>query len=555
MKSAIVYLFLLVVLIGCKDQPTAPNTALDLPKRPNILWLVAEDLSPVIPSFGDSTILTPTLSRLAAEGVCYDNFYSPSPVCAPSRFAIATGMYPSHLGANHMRTGPWFAPEISPEIIKRMAQYMPEGITPYETVTPPTIKMMSEYLRKAGYYCTNNSKNDYQFLVTATAWDENSNDAHWRNRTDKNQPFFAIFNFGVTHESQIWAKANDSLWVDEHLEVPVPPYLPDTEVGKQDVRRMYSNVKQMDHQVGEILKQLEEDGELENTIIFWYTDHGGPLPRQKRLLYDSGLKVPLIVRFPNQSQANTRNDDLLSFIDLAPTVLSLAGIAPDDSFDGKAFLGDHARTDKAQYIHAAADRFDAVYDHNRAVRDKRFKYIKYYDREKPMFLHVAYRDQMPIMQELYRLQEAGELTDAQAQWFRETKPEEELFDILNDPYELNDISKNPKYADKLAELRQECDRWVAAIDDKNLKPEKELLATFYPNGEQPTMAMPTISNDHGTITLSCQTEGASIGYKVWTGDAEPTAWQVYTSPFVLEEGQQLKVVADRIGYVKSVAEL
>ena len=271
--------------------------SLNLPSKPNILWLVAEDLGPYLPSFGDSTVETPNLSRLAAEGVRYTHFFSPSGVCAPSRAAISTGMYPSGIAANHMRTA-------------GNPKFFPKEIVPYEAMPPAGVKMHAERMREAGYYCTNNAKEDYQYKKNLMAWNESSKNAHWRNRPD-GQPFFAIFNFEVTHESRIWAKANDSLWVDADLKVEVPPYLPDNEIGRQDVRRMYSNIKEMDAQVGKVLDQLEEDGLLESTIIFWYSDHGGPLPRQKRLCYDSGLHVPLIIRFPGQQRAGQIDAQLL----------------------------------------------------------------------------------------------------------------------------------------------------------------------------------------------------------------------------------------------------
>ncbi|MEL6651971.1 MAG: sulfatase-like hydrolase/transferase, partial [Bacteroidota bacterium] len=313
-------LLLALILIACspKAEPiTQPTYPTRTPEKPNILWIVAEDLSPVLPDFGDPTIETPNVSRLVAEGVRYTNVYSPSGVCAPSRAALSTGMYPSSIGANHMRTGPWYAdlpPGIFEEHVARQAKNMPEGVAPYEAVPPAEVMMHGEAMRRLGYYCTNNAKEDYQFRKTLTAWDECSNQAHWRNRPE-GKPFFSIFNIGVTHESRIWAKAEDSLWVDENLNVPVPPYLPDNAIGQRDVRRMYSNIKEMDNRVGVILAELEEDGLLENTIVFWYTDHGGPLPRQKRLLYDSGMRVPMAIRFPNQAYAGTTDDRLISFID------------------------------------------------------------------------------------------------------------------------------------------------------------------------------------------------------------------------------------------------
>ncbi|PHN02723.1 sulfatase family protein [Flavilitoribacter nigricans] len=558
--SRIFFLVLMTLLLACgrsaiKEEPVLQATGLAHPQlgEPvNILWLVAEDISPYLPMFGDSTIATPNLSWLASEGVCYDNVFASTPVCAPARAAIATGLYANRLGANHMRTGPWYSSNVSPEAIAIATRNSPEGMVPYEAVPPPEVKMLSEYLRRVGYYCTNNAKEDYQFRKPVTAWDESSNRAHWRNGP-KGQPFFSVFNFEVTHESRIWSKAKDSLWVAADQPVPVPPYLPDTEIGRQDIRRMYSNIKEMDAQVGEILQQLRDDGLLEKTIIVWYSDHGGPLPRQKRLLFDSGLKVPMIIRFPGRQFAGERDDRLISFVDFAPTTLSLAGIAPPDYMDGQAFLGHYAAETDRAYIFAAADRFGPSYDNNRAVRDKRFKYIRYYHPEKPRFLHTAYRDQMPIMQELYHLRDAGELTAAQALWFRETKPEEELFDTQADPHEIHDLAGDPAYAEKLQELRAACDQWVEDIQDKNLMLEPELIQQFWPDMKQPQTAEPIVSATNGLFELSCSTPGASIGYKFLDPGQEPGLhnWRVYTEAFALPEGKEVVVVAHRIGYSAS----
>lgn len=532
--------FLLLTLTRCEapqqaDEPAEPT----LDFQPNILWLVAEDLSPVLPSFGDSTITTPTLSRLAAEGIRYTYVFSPSGVCAPSRAAIATGMYPNHIGAHHMRNGG------SP-------QYLPPGITPYEAIPPAGVKMHSQYLREIGYYTTNNAKEDYQFRKPVMAWDESSRQAHWKNRKP-GQPFFAIFNFGVTHESRIWAKADDSLWVDADLDVPVPPYLPDNEVGRRDVRRMYSNIKEMDAQVGAVLAELEAEGLLDSTIVFWYSDHGGPLPRQKRLLYDSGMRLPLIVRFPDQRRAGEVDDQLVSFIDFKPTILSLAGIAPPDYVDGQAFLGPYAAATPRSYVHGAADRFDKEYDMIRAVRDNRFKYLRNFQPEKPYYLPVAYREQMPVMQELLRMREAGELDEYEAQWFRPTKDPEELFDTEADPHELHNLAGDPAYAEKLAELRAEADRWMDEIDDNGLLPEKDFIASIWPSGEQPVTQPPVAQPDaDNRFVLQSATEGASIGYQRLQASEEPSdVWQVYTEPVTLEAGERLIAVAHRIGFKPS----
>ncbi|MCY3770395.1 MAG: sulfatase-like hydrolase/transferase, partial [Gemmatimonadetes bacterium] len=265
---------ILSVFIALLALDPAWGQSPDVPDRPNILWLVAEDMSPYLASFGDPTVSTPNLDRLAAEGVRYTNVFSVSGVCSPSRAALATGMYPTSIGAHHMRTT-YQQPE---------AREM--GIIDYEVVPPPHVRMVSEIMREHGYYTSNNSKEDYQFHPSMMAWDETSLFAHWRNRPE-GKPFFSVFNFGVTHEGQIWNPATTwnlrygrdvfppdrnqelvwipfppgvekELYIPSDLQVPVPPYLPDTPPVIKDIRRMYSNVVEMDRYVGVVLSQLEE---------------------------------------------------------------------------------------------------------------------------------------------------------------------------------------------------------------------------------------------------------------------------------------------------------
>ncbi|MDZ4700465.1 MAG: sulfatase [Rhodothermales bacterium] len=539
MHRVLATFLLLALALGCDSKPPAAAPAsLDLGFRPNILWLVAEDLSPIIPPFGDSTVATPTLSRLAAEGVRYTHVFSPSGVCAPSRAALATGLYQTHMGAMHMRTG-------------GDPRWLPPGLTPYEAMPPVGVKLHSEYLREAGYYATNAAKEDYQFTAPVTAWDESSADAHWRNRAP-GQPFFAVINFGVTHESQVWSRANDSLWVPEDLDVPVPPYLPDNAVGRRDIRQVYSNIKTMDDQVGQALAELEAAGLMDSTIVVWYADNGGPLPRQKRLVYDSGLRVPMIIRYPGQWRAGEVDDRLISFVDFKPTLLSMVGIEPPDYVDGQAFEGEFAAAEPRAYIHGAADRFDEQYDMIRAVRNHQFKYLRNFQPEKPYYLPVAYREQMPIMQELLRMRDAGELDEYQAQWFRPTKAPEELFDILADPHELHNLAGDPAYAATLAALRAECDRWMAEIGDGGSMPEMDFLATIWPDGTQPVTAPPASEMVDGRLALTSATDGASIGYqRLADEEAIGRHWEVYTGPIPLDAGERIVSVAHRIGFVAS----
>jgi arylsulfatase A-like enzyme len=427
----------------------------------------------------------------------------------------------------------------------------PEGIMPYEALPPPYVKMHSQYFREAGYFASNNAKEDYQFRKPVTAWDESGPAAHWRNKAP-GQPFFSVFNLGITHESQVWEQQENPLLISEDLEVRVPPYLPTTEVALRDVRQVYSNIVALDLQVGRILAQLEEDGLADSTIVFFFSDHGGPLPRQKRMLYDSGLHLPMIIRFPDRWHAGSIDDQLISFVDFKSTILSLAGIEPPDYSDGRAFLGEFVETPKRQYVHAAADRFDNQYDTIRAVRDSRYKYLRNYNLDQPYYLPLPYREQMPIMQELLKLNERGDLTDIQSQWFRLQKPLEELFDTDNDPHELHNLAGDRRYEEKLSELGNEMNEWLANINDLGFVPERELIASFWPQGRQPITEPPVFSINENSLSLISETEGASIGYQVIDDNQELGAsWKIYQEPIRIEVGQRLIALAHRIGFVPS----
>ena len=459
-------LFLLAACTSYKETSTPAYDTLTLPNQPNILWIVAEDLSPVIPAYGDSTIKTTHLDRIFNEGIRYTHMFSVSGVCAPSRFSIATGIYTTRGGAQHMRTS-------------SRQEYMEQiGVIPYEATPDPPVRMMSEILREHGYYTTNNSKQDYQFTAPVTAWDENGREAHWRNRPE-NAPFFSVINLGVTHESQIWARANDSLLIPHDTEVPIPPYLPDTDIVRKDILRMYSNILLLDARIGEILTELESDNLLDQTIIMFYSDHGGPLPRQKRQLYDSGLHVPFAIRFPNRQLAGLTDNQLISFIDLAPTVFSLAGALIPEYLDGQAFLGNQRASTAREFIHAAADRFDTEYDTRRAVRSHQFKYIRNLQPDRGYYLPVTYREQMATMQELLRLRDEDKLNSYQSQWFRDSKPLEELFNIETDPHELFNVAEDPTYAEQLVKMRTELEAWMSDTNDPGTMDEMEFVSLLW----------------------------------------------------------------------------
>lgn len=522
-------------------------------KRPNILWLSCEDISPYLSMYGDSTAHTPNLDKLAEEATVYTNAYATVAVCAPNRSSIITSMYPISIGTMHMRTGKdvfsWGQRDYSGE--SKAIDINGENVPLYSAVIPSYVKCFTEYLREAGYYCCNNTKTDYQFAAPVTAWDENSDIAHWRNRK-KDQPFFAVFNYGVTHESRIWRNKKLEQTVNP-CDVPLPAYFPDDSIVRQDVARNYSNIELLDQQIGERLKQLKEDNLLDNTIIFFFSDHGGPLPRGKRLHYDSGLRTPLLIRLPDKLRTEFCNQ-LVSHVDLGPTVLSLASVEIPKYMQGYAFLGDQKPEVPRKYIFGSGDRFDEFTDRVRIVRDNRFLYVRNYHPELPAYKDIAYRKNMDMMNELLRLDALGELNWDQSYWFRIKKTREELYDCESDPENLHNLVDDERFHDIIAELRSAMDQWLKETGDKGEVPEKILFLEMWPGSKQPVTSNPQISKNGRFIELSCQTEGASIAFILSDTKIDPdlnAGWDLYYQPIKVSKGQSLYTISQRIGFKES----
>ena len=521
-------------------------------KKPNIVWVVCEDISPTLSMYGDNTAKTPVLDQLAKEGMVYTNAYATVGVCAPSRSAIITGMYPTSIGTMHMRTGKdifsWGKRDYEIDIDINDVSGKP--IRQYSTVIPEEVKCFPEYLRANGYYCTNNAKTDYQFAAPITAWDENDEKAHWRNRP-KDTPFFSVFNFGTTHESRLWKNADKPQTVDPE-NVKVAPYFQDTEISRTDIARHYSNIELMDKEVGNIIAQLKEDGLYDNTIIFFYSDHGGPLPRQKRAIYDSGLKVPFIVK-DIDSRNKGRTDRMISFVDLAPTLLSLVNIKPPAYMQGKAFLGNYAEKPR-DFIYGSSDRFDEVTDRLRAVRDKQFLYVWNYYPEKIKYKDIKYRKQIPMMMEMLTLRDQKKLNEIQMQWF-ETKTSEELYDCKNDPDNIKNLIDDPKYKEELNKLRKAFLMHQQEFVDLGLIPESQLINMMWPDFKQPRTATPDMTQKGNKIILHCATPGASIAYKISDKPNEKfkytDKWKLCSGPLPLVAGKYYYVIAERIGFKQS----
>lgn len=417
--------------------------------RPNIVWIVGEDLGPELGCYGDQYARTPNIDRLAADGVRFTRAFTHAPVCAPSRSGLITGRYPTSIGTHHMRS---------------------------KLINPPPL--FTEYLRKAGYYVAWPGKTDFNFDVPTNAF--NSTRPWLRN--PPRQPFFAYTNLGVSHESQIratpaqfarnTAKLSEA---DRHdpSKAPIPPYHPDAPEVRRDLANYYDLATAVDYQVAEIIKQLEEQDLATNTIVFFFGDHGRGLPRSKRWCYDSGAHVPLIVWSPKHLKPAVR-EDLVSFIDFAPTVLSLAGVEIPKDFQGQPFLGPEQAAPR-KYVYAARDRMDETYDRIRSVRDTRFRYIRNFHPELPYAQRIAYMEEMPTMQVWRKWNAEGRLNPPQKLFFAPTKPSEELYDTQADPHEVVNLADNPEHKMKLEELRAELDRWMKDTGDLGATPEAELV--------------------------------------------------------------------------------
>ncbi len=508
------------------------------PSPPNIVWIVCEDLSPQhLESYGGTGGKTPFLNALAAESVQYNQVFATAGVCAPSRAAIITGAYQTSIGAMHMRTLAASAAALDA---------YPPGFKGYSTLLPEGMKTYPELLRSAGYYTSNNSKEDYQFESPVTMWDESGGKAHYRNRPDSTQPFFSIFNFTVSHESQVWMREPEELLVRPE-EVNVPPVYPDDSLTRRVLARFITNAMRMDKQVGEVVAQLKEDGLYENTIIFFFSDHGDGMPYFKRELYDRGLRAPLLIKAPFL-KAGSQSNELISFVDFAPTLLSLAGVPIPESMQGQAFLGQQKSVTPRKYSFAARDRMDSEYDRVRAVTDGEFKYIRNYMPEKPNYQNVKYRLQNPLMIHLLELNSKGLLNANQARWFAPTKPAEELYDTKADPWEFKNLIGNPLYEEKLRELRKAHEDWVHTYGDLGALVEMDMIRNWWGGKDSPPVTAPAESSyEGGKISLQSSTPGASFGYR--KSKNEP--WKVYSKPFDAIPGETILVNTYRIGFKAS----
>ena len=446
-----------------------------------------------------------------------------------------------------------------------------------QAVPPPYVKGLGEYLRRAGYYTFNRAKTDYNISATPTddangavlantvplgAWDASGAAASWRDR-EPGQPFFGVISPQVTHESRLFASSEAFAKEATHLSAAtrhdparavLPPYYPDTPAARANWARYYDMWTEADAQVADILQSLDDDGLTRDTLVIFASDHGRGFPRAKRWAYDAGIRVPLIVRWPGRLRAGETRDDLVSFIDLPTTTLALAGVPVPAHFQGRVFLGPTRAADR-NYVFVHRDRLDAVPDTIRAVRDRRFKYIRNFFPDRPYAQRLDYAEQVPMLQEWRRALAAGLLEAPQRLFFADRKPAEELYDTATDPHELRNLAEAPAHAPRLRRLRRVLEEWMTETRDLGLVPEARLRERMRPGGRWSTAAAPAISPAGGDlsgpvqVTLSCATDAATVVYT--TADTASPRWHLYTGPFVVDAPVTLRVVCARLGFRNS----
>lgn len=446
-----------------RDAPAAPDPA--APAGPNILWLIAEDMGPELACFGNPDVRTPNLDRLASEGVRFDRAFTVTPVCSTSRSSFMTGMYAFTIGAHNHRSHR-------------------DGTNPL----PDGVRVLTDWLRPAGYFTANvvdfsggtaeagfrgTGKTDWNFTVAGAPFDSR----RWAD-LKANQPFFAQVNFPETHRGREWNEAHETADPPADPDtVTIPPCYPDHPVTRADWAQYLNAVMALDRKVGAVLARLEEDGLADRTIVFFFSDHGRATVRGKQWPYDSGLRVPLIVRWPEGAapppgwEPGSVSRRLVESIDWSATTLALAGVPKPEAMQGRVFIGSHDEGPR-NYVHGGRDRGDETVDRIRTVRDGRFRYLRNYHPDRPFLQTNRYKEATyPVLRLMRRLHAEGRLGGPPAALMAPIRPIEELYDTEADPHEIHNLATSAEHRPVLERMRRELDGWLADIDDQGRFPE------------------------------------------------------------------------------------
>ena len=441
---------------------TAVSSGCSAPSAPrNVVWIIADDLSPDLACYGSSEVSTPNIDRLAKEGARFTNAYVTCPVCSPSRSALITGMYQTSIGAHAHRS------------------HRDDGFE-----LPAPVRLITDYFREAGYYTVNDhesglggrNKTDFNF-THGKPFDGRD----WRER-EPGEPFYAQVNIFEPHRG----RPPDPWSFTEGIENPTDPervqppaYYPQDQISKRDWAGYLDAVRLLDEKVGRVLDRLDEDGLADRTVVAFFGDHGRPMPRDKQFLYDGGIRVPLIIRWPGELEPGSVRDELVSLIDLSATSLAIAGVQVPDHMEGRVFLGEGKMPDR-EYVFAARDRCDETVDRIRAVRDKRYKYIRNFMPDRPYMQLNRYKEvSYPIWRQMQRLEKAGKITSKEYPFLAPSRPEEELYDTAEDPDELRNLADSPDHQQILTRMASALDLWIRHTGDKGEEPEDPAIAAAW----------------------------------------------------------------------------
>ena len=418
-------------------------------EKPNILWIIADDLGPDLTCYGNKSVFSPNIDKLASEGITFTQVYSVTPVCSPSRSSLITGMNPVSIDCHQHRT--------------RSRSALPEGIQP-----------ITEYFRQAGYYVSNGDgtkvgskgKTDYNFEFTKPFFDG----PDWTKR-NAGQPFFAQMQIHFPHRPF----EADPIHPVNRNTIDIPPVYPDCQLTREDWALYLESVQHVDQCVGKIMERLETDGVLNNTIVMFFGDQGRPMVRAKQFLYDEGTHTPLIIRFPDKKKAGTRVDNLVSTVDIPSTSMVLAGISLPKYMQGQ----DVFAKEKRKFVYSTRDRMDETVDRIRSIRSSKFKYLRNFYPERPYTQFNTYKATMyPVLALMKVLYKKGELTPEQAAFMGSIRPAEELYDLVNDPFEMKNLATDPKYSSELTRMRIALDKWLAE-NDKGVYPEDKAETDYW----------------------------------------------------------------------------
>ena len=439
--------------------------------KPNILWITTEDMSPDLGCYGDSYARTPQIDRLAAQSLRYTHCFAESPMCAPSRSALITGMHTGPLGTSQMRSN---------------------------HPIPSPYRGFPAWLREAGYYCVNNEKTDYNLADVAgmvrDAWDESGKQAHWRNRP-VGKPFFCVINYVDTHQSRTSRDDYTSFQtnvqsrlstaeIHDPAQAPLPPFYPDTPTARRTVARYYDCITTLDHFLAKTLADLESDGLAEDTIVFFFSDHGAGMPGGKAAPFDRGLRVPLLVRFPEKfhhlapETGGSVSDRIVSFVDFGPTVLNLAGVEVPPHMHGHPFLGEKS-PEPSRYAHGTRDRMDETLETTRWITDGRYHLVRSYDTRPPadqQTLLSRYNGNGELCREIRALKASGLLRADQLHFWGDSRPPVMLFDTETDPWCLHNLAADTAHTERAAALTAELESIMLEGRDLGLWPEPERVA-------------------------------------------------------------------------------